>query len=293
VKFAFILAEKAAFPVLLLCAVLGVSPSGFYAWLARGAAPSARARADQQLGVEIAAAHARSRRTYGSPRVHASLRAQGRRVGRKRVERLMRQRGLRGERKRPFRTTTDSRHDSPIAPNLLARDFTAAAPNRVWVTDVTAVRTRQGWLFVAAMVDLFARRVVGWATSETNDTELALAALERAVRARKPPRGLVHHSDRGSPYASRRYRAATAAHGMETSMSRKGDCWDNAVAESFFSTLKAELTERADYATREQARRSIGEYIDGFYNVERRHSFNGYVNPAEYELRCQVKRLTP
>ena len=292
-RFAFILAEKAAFPIVVLCAVLGVSPSGFYAWFARAATPSARARADQQLGVEIAAAHARSRRTYGSPRVLASLRAQGRRVGKKRVERLMRQRGLRGERKRPFRTTTDSRHGDPSAPNLLARNFTAEAPNRVWVTDVTAVRTREGWLFVAAMVDLFARRVVGWATSETNDTELALAALEGAVRARRPPPGLVHHSDRGSPYASGRYRAALAAHRMVASMSRKGDCWDNAVAESFFSTLKAELTERTDYATREQARRSIGEYIDGFYNVERRHSFNGYLNPTEYELRCHVKRVAP
>ena len=292
-RFAFILAEKALYPITVLCAVLGVSASGFYAWLIRSAAPSERARADQQLGVEIAAVHARSRRTYGSPRVLASLRAQGRRVGKKRVERLMRQRGLRGERKRPFRTTTDSRHGDPIAPNLLARDFTAEAPNRVWVTDVTAVRTREGWLFVAAMVDLFARRVVGWATSETNDTELALAALEGAVRARRPPPGLVHHSDRGSPYASGRYRAALAAHRMVASMSRKGDCWDNAVAESFFSTLKAELTERTDYATREQARRSIGEYIDGFYNVERRHSFNGYINPTEYELRCHVKRVTP
>ncbi len=292
-KFAFILAQKALYPITLLCTVLSVSTSGFYAWLSRPRTPSARARADEQLGVEIAAVHARSRRTYGSPRVFASLRAQGQRVGKKRVERLMRQRGLRGERKRPFRTTTDSRHDDPIAPNRLARDFTATAPNRVWVTDVTAVRTREGWLFVAAMVDLFARRVVGWAMSETNDTALALAALERAVRARKPPPGLVHHSDRGSPYASGQYRAALAAYGMVASMSRKGDCWDNAVAESFFSTLKAELTERTDYATREEARRSIGEYIDGFYNVERRHSFNGYLNPTEYELRCHVKRVTP
>jgi transposase InsO family protein len=293
VKFAFILAQKALYPITLLCTVLSVSTSGFYAWRTRPRTPSARARADEQLGVEIAAVHARSRRTYGSPRVFASLRAQGQRVGKKRVERLMRQRGLRGERKRPFRTTTDSRHADPIAPNRLARDFTATAPNRVWVTDVTAVRTREGWLFVAAMVDLFARRVVGWAMSETNDTALALAALERAVRARKPPPGLVHHSDRGSPYASGQYRAALAAHGMVASMSRKGDCWDNAVAESFFSTLKAELTERTNYATREEARRSIGEYIDGFYNVERRHSFNGYLNPTEYELRCHVKRVTP
>jgi putative transposase len=291
VRFAFILAEKALYPLTILCHVLGVSCSGFYAWLRRPA--SARARADQQLAVEIVAVHVRSRRTYGSPRVLASLRAKGLRVGKKRVERLMRQDGVWAERRRPFRTTTDSRHASPIAPNLVARDFTATAPNRVWVTDVTAVRTLEGWLFVAAMVDLFARRIVGWATSATNDTELALAALTHAVSARKPRKGLVHHSDRGSPYASARYRAALTGYGMEASMSRKGDCWDNAVAESFFSTLKAELTERENYPTRAAAQRAIGEYIDSFYNVERRHSFNGYVNPTEYELRCQVKALAP
>ncbi len=290
-RFAFILAEKAAFPIRVLCAVMGVSASGFYAWLTRPA--SARRRADEQLASEIVAVHARSRRTYGSPRVHAALRARGVRVGKARVERLMRQRGVRAERKRPFRTTTDSRHGSPIAPNLLARDFTAEAPNRVWVTDVTAVRTREGWLFVAVMLDLFARRVVGWATSEVNDTELALEALEGAVRLRKPRPGLLHHSDRGSPYASGRYRAALAQHGMRVSMSRKGDCWDNAVAESFFSTLKAELTERVDYATRAEARRAIGEYIEGFYNVERRHSFNGYVNPVEHELSCGLRAASP
>jgi transposase InsO family protein len=291
VKFAFILAEKALYPIVILCHVLGVSCSGFYAWLRRP--PSARARSDQQLAVEIVAVHARSRRTYGSPRVRATLRAKGLRVGKKRVERLMRREGVRAERKRPFRTTTDSRHDSPIVPNRLARDFTAEAPNRVWVTDVTAVRTQEGWLFVAVMLDLFARRAVGWATSAVNDTDLALSALEIAVRHRKPRAGLVHHSDRGSPYASARYREALTAHRMVASMSRKGDCWDNAVAESFFSTLKGELTEREDYATRAAARRSIGEYIDGFYNPERRHSFNDYVNPIEHELRCQVKAMTP
>ena len=290
-RFVFIQAQKVLFPITVLCAVLGVSASGFYAWLTRPT--SARARADEQLAVQIVAVHTRSRRTYGSPRVLASLRAKGLRVGKTRVERLMRTRGVRAERKRPFRTTTDSRHDSPIAPNRLARDFTAKAPNRVWVTDVTAVRTQEGWLFVAAMLDLFARRVVAWATSAVNDTALALAALEGAVRSRQPAPGLVHHSDRGSPYASARYRAALEGHAMLASMSRKGDCWDNAVAESFFSTLKSELTERVDYATRAQAQRAIGEYIDDFYNVERRHSFNGYVNPVEYELRSALGGVTP
>lgn len=202
-RFAFILAEKAFYPISVLCAVLGVSPSGFYAWLAHAGATSARARDDERLSAEIAAAHARSRRTYGSPRVSAALRAQGRRVGRKRVKRLMRQRGLRGERKRHFRKTTDSRHDSPVAPNRLARGFTAEAPDRAWVTDVTAVRPQEGWLFVAVILDLFARRAVGWATSATNDTELARAALDRAVRQRQPRAGLLHHSDRGSPLRER------------------------------------------------------------------------------------------
>lgn len=289
-KFAFILAQKATFPITVMCALLGVSCSGFHAWRARR--PCRRGRSDEQLAVQIAAVHARSRRTYGSPRVQATLRAKGIRVSKKRVERLMRQGGLRAERKRSFRKTTDSRHSSPIAPNLLARNFTAEAPNRVWVTDVTAIKTQEGWVFLAAMIDLFARRVVGWAMSATNDTELALAALEKAVLRRKPEPGLVHHSDRGSPYASALYRGALEHHQMRASMSRKGDCWDNAVAESFFSTIKAELIERTEYATRAEARRSVEEYIENFYNLERRHSFNGNVNPIECELSCESRRVT-
>ncbi len=290
-KFVFILAQKAQFPITVMCALLGVSCSGFHAWRAR---PTSRhARSDEQLAVQIAAVHVRSRRTYGSPRVQATLRAKGVRVGKKRVERLMRQGGLRAARKRSFRKTTDSRHSSPIAPNLLARNFTAEAPNRVWVTDVTAFKTQEGWVFLAAMIDLFARRVVGWALGAANDTELALAALEKAVFRRKPGPGLVHHSDRGSPYASALYRAALERHQMRASMSRKGDCWDNAVAESFFSTIKAELIERTEYATRAEARRAVEEYIENFYNLERRHSFNGNVNPIEYELSYESRRVTP
>jgi len=288
VKFAFILAEKALYPIVVLCEVLGVSRSGFYAWCRRPKAP--RDRADVQLAVQVAAAHTRSRGTYGSPRVHAELRAKGVRVGRKRVERLMRKSGLKARRKRRFRRTTDSVHSNPIAPNVVARKFTVDEPNRVWVTDVTSVWTLEGWLFLAAILDLYSRRVVGWSASPNNDTVLALQALHAALRARRPAAGLVHHSDRGSPYASAAYRAVLADNEVVASMSRKGDCWDNAVAESFFGTLKAELVDHQQYATHDDAIRSIGEYIDDFYNVERRHSSLDYLNPIEFELRSRSGR---
>jgi putative transposase len=281
VKFEFIRTEKAHFPVTVLCSVLEVSRSGYHAWRKRP--PSLRKTSDAQLAV-----HQRSRRRYGSPRIHADLRARNIKVGRKRVERLMRENGLEARKKRRFRRTTDSKHTQPIAPNLLARQFDVHVPNRVWVTDVTAIWTLAGWTYLAAIVDLHARRVVGWAMGTSNDTTLALDALRRAVRARRPPRGLVHHSDRGSPYASEAYRAELAAHGMVSSMSRKGDCWDNAVAESFFATLRAELVDDELYIDTTQAETSIGDYIDNFYNVERRHSHLGYVNPVEFELRSRT-----
>jgi putative transposase len=208
-------------------------------------------------------------------------------VGKKRIERLMRENGLQARRKRRFRRTTDSRHSLPIARNIVARRFRVAAPNRVWVTDVTAIWTLQGWLYLAAMLDLYSRRVVGWAISESNDTRLALKALQPALLARRPPAGLVHHSDRGSPYASAEYRAALGRSGIVASMSRKGDCWDNAVAESFFATLRAELVDHEHYATQQAAINSIAEYIENFYNVERRHSFLGHLNPIEFELRSR------
>ena len=288
-KFAFILARVVAFPIALMCRVLGVSVSGFYAWRKRP--EPERAKVDSRLAVEVAASHKRSRGRYGSPRVHADLRARGVRVGRKRVERLMREQGLQARRRRRFKKTTDSAHAQPIAPNVLERDFETSAPNEVWVTDVTYVWTDEGWLYLAAIIDLFARRVVGWAASESNDTTLALAALSMASSRRKPPRGLVHHSDRGSPYASDDYRRALTKLGVVASMSRKGDCWDNAVAESFFATLKAELVDDADYATRAAAIAAIGDYIESFYNRERRHSHLGYVSPVEYELRTELASL--
>lgn len=288
-KFAFILAKAVAFPVVLMCRVLGVSKSGFYAW--RDRPESARSRDDARLAVDIAAIYKRSRGRYGSPRVHAEIRAGGVRVGRKRVERLMREGGLRARTRRRFRKTTDSQHTDPIAPNLLERDFRATAPNQVWVTDVTYVPTAEGWLYLAVILDLYARRVVGWAASEANDTRLAMAALSMATTARRPPPGLVHHSDRGSPYASADYRRALDASSIVPSMSRKGDCWDNAVAESFFSTLKIELVHEEQYETRPAAIASIGDYIHFFYNLERRHSLLGYLSPVEFELKTQVAAL--
>jgi len=282
VKFAFIHVEKALYPIGVMCPLLDVSRSGYYAW--RGRPASAHAKSDAQLAVEIATTHKRSRRTYGSPRVHRDLRARGIRVGKKRVERLMRQGGIVAKRRRRFRRTTDSNHSHPIAPNVLERKFDVQLPNTAWVTDVTYVWTLEGWLYLAVILDLCSRRVVGWAGSENNDRALALDALGRATDARTPQRGLLHHSDRGSPYASDDYRDALAERGFIASMSRKGNCWDNAVAESFFATLKGELVDHEIYWTRAAAMASIDDYIDVFYNTQRRHSSIGYVSPIEFEL---------
>jgi len=285
-KFAFIASREVAFPVDTMCRVLAVSRSGYYAWKKRPE-PSRKTQ-DAQLAAEIAGAHKRSRGIYGSPRVHRDLKARGVRVSKKRIERLMRERGLRGRRKRRFCCTTDSRHALPIAANVLDRRFQADAPNRVWVGDVTYIATGEGWLYLAVLLDLFSRRVVGWATSATNDRALALEALERALKHRRPKTGLLHHTDRGSPYASDDYRAALKRRGLVASMSRSGDCYDNAVAESFFATLKAEHVDHEDFPSREVARASIADYIESFYNPARRHSSIGYVSPIEFELRSQI-----
>ncbi len=286
-KFAFIAEDEVAFPVAVLCRVLGVSPSGYYAWARRPA--SVRAHRDEELGARVRAAHAASKGRYGSPRVHAELCANGEKVGRKRVARLMKAANLAGRKRRKFRSTTDSNHAFPIAPNVLERDFTATAPNEVWVTDITSIWTREGWLYLAAILDLFSRRVVGWATSANIDRHLALSALELALRERRPREGLVHHSDRGSTYASSDYRDALDAHGLECSMSRKGDCWDNAVAESFFASLKREVEEIDQVGSRAQGNALIGEYIDRFYNLQRRHSTIAYRSPVEFELMYYVQ----
>jgi putative transposase len=283
-RFAFIDAKKAEYPIGFMCEQLGLSPSGYYAWKLRK--PSRRESEDVLLGVEVAAAHQASGKRYGSTRVHKVLLAAGRKTSRKRVARLMRKQSLvaRPQRMKKRRMcTTDSNHAFPIAPDLVGRDFTAQAPNKIWVTDITYIWTREGWLYLAAIVDLYSRRVVGWATSERIDTKLCLAALRQAVLERRPAPGLIHHSDRGSQYASEEYRQALATHGIVCSMSRKGDCLDNAVAESLWSTIKAELVELTDFPTRAVARQQIFEYIEVFYNRRRLHSSIDYRSPIIYE----------
>jgi putative transposase len=282
VTFARVDAEKAVWPIAIQCEALGISRSGYYAW--KGRPDASRAKADAELVVEIKAAHKTGRGAYGSPRVHRELRANGRRVGKKRVERLMRQEGIVAKKKRRFRRTTDSNHPDPIAPNILERGFEVALPNTAWVTDVTYVWTHEGWLYLAAILDLYSRRVVGWAASACNDRALALDALARATSTRKPGAGLLHHSDRGSVYASGDYGEALTKIGAIKSMSRKGDCWDNAVAESFFATIKGEMIDHEEYETRVEAIAAIDDYIDAFYNTRRRHSTIGYVSPVEFEM---------
>ena len=288
-RFAFIDAERAVWPVEVQCVVFGVSRSGYYAWKRRP--QGQRATEDASLIVEIKAAHKAGRGAYGSPRVHRELRAKGRRIGRKRVERLMREEGVVGRKKRRFRKTTDSNHPHPIAPNVLERNFDVELPNVAWVTDVTYIWTYEGWLYLAAILDLFSRRVVGWAVSANNDRALALGALARAPATRAPEPGLVHHSDRGSVYASADYGDALTKFGAVKSMSRKGDCWDNAVAESFFATIKGEMIDHEVFLTRGAAIAAIADYIDGFYNPCRRHSALDYVSPIEFELKFRSEKI--
>jgi putative transposase len=284
VKYASIARHRGEFPVRLMCRALAVSPAGFYA--AQRRAPSGRARADQRLRLEIRAAHAASRGRYGAPKVHAELRARGVRCGRKRIARLMRADGLRATRARAFRVTTASGHREPVAANHLARRFAVAEHrerDRAWAADITSVPTRVGWLYLAAVLDLASRRVVGWCADARADQTLTLRALRVALLRRQPAPGLLHHSDRGVQYAGGDYRALLAAHGLRCSMSRAGDCWDNAVLESFFATLKTELVHDARWATREAAHRDLAHYLDVWYNHERRHASLGYRTPAEYE----------
>jgi putative transposase len=288
VRYACIARHRGEYPVRLMCRVLVVSPAGFYAWLTR--APSARAIADERLMLNIRVAHERSDRTYGAPRIQRDLRDDGLAVSTKRVARLMRQARLAGEpghRRAP--RTTDSAHADPVAPNVLARQFdvSGARLDRVWVSDLTYVPTREGWLYLAVVLDLASRRVVGWGMGPSLEVGLALGALRMAIAARRPPAGLLHHSDRGSQYTCAEYTAVLAAHGMLASMSRKGDCWDNAVAESFFATLERELIARRDWRTRAEARQAIFQYIEIRYNRVRRHSTLGYVSPAQYETQLR------
>ena len=288
-RFGFIAAEKAAFPVRLLCRMLQVSRAGFYAWQARPPAP--RAREDERLGLEIAAIHVDSRHRYGSPRIHAELADRGCRTSRKRVARLMRVRGLVARRRRRFRVTTQSRHPFPIAPNVLARQFERARPDQAWVTDITYIPTGEGWLYLAVILDLCSRFAVGWAMSDRITDDFTLDALGMALARRRPPPGLLHHSDRGSQYASGDYQKVLAENGIVCSMSRRGNCWDNAVAESFFATLKVELVHDATWATRALARTELFDYLELFYNGPRRHSALGYLSPRAFERRREHEAL--
>jgi putative transposase len=269
-----------------MCRNLEVSKAGYYAWRERDL--SARAKADHVLDVRIRAIHRKSRGSYGSPTIHAELRETGVRIARKRVARLMRMGQIQGKKRRAFRATTKSSHAYPIAPNLLNRQFLVTAPNRAWVADITYLSTREGWLYLAVVLDLFSRRIVGWSMSNCIDAQLVLAALRMAVDRRKPLPCLIVHTDRGSQYACNEYRAFIGAQGIIPSMSRKRDCWDNAVAESFFATLKLELKPDRMWATRSDARTAVFEYIETWYNRERRHSTIGYLSPAEFEERRRV-----
>ena len=269
------------FPVQVLCRVLGVTRSGYYAARRRPASP--RAQGDVRISRRLRVLHAESRRTYGRPRLQRALRAEGLRVGDKRVRRLMRAADLRAKGRRHFRLTTDSAHPHPVAPNHLARRFAIAAPNTVWAADITALWTREGWYYLAVVLDLASRRVVGWALRPTLETELVLAALHLALGRRPVRPGLLHHSDRGSQYASAAYQQLLAHHGIRPSMSRVGDCWDNAPVESFFSGLKAELRPDQPWATRAVAHAAVADHIEHFYNRQRLHSAIGYRTPADFE----------
>ena len=282
-KFAFIKEHLCdQFPVGVCCDVLEVSRSGYYAWLDRPT--SARARRRERLAKKIEQVHEQNRQVYGSPRLCLALNAQGEEVCENTVASIMKQRQIRAKRKRKFvPTTTDSAHQQPVADNVLDRQFNAELPNTRWAADITYIATDQGWLYLAAVIDLCSRRIVGWSMADHMRVELVSDALQMAVARRSPAPGLLHHSDRGVQYASDDYMHLLRSQGMQMSMSGRGDCWDNAVMESFWSTLKTELVHHEHYATREQARASIFEYIEVFYNRKRLHSSLGYVSPETFE----------
>ncbi len=273
--------HRSVWPLRVMCRALEASPSGFYAWRARS--PSAQCRRRVELRAAIRAVHEASRQTYGSPRVHAALTRNGVSCCVNTVAQMMREDGLAAKIKRRFRVTTDSAHDLPVAPNRLNRGFERSRPNEAWVSDITFIATAEGWLYLATEMDLYSRRIVGWSLSDRLTTELVAGALSMALEQRRPPSGLLHHSDRGCQYASGWFRQLLSDHGSVCSMSRKGNAYDNAPMESFFGTLKRELVDRASYATRSQARTAVFEYIEVFYNRQRLHSTLGYRSPADFE----------
>jgi transposase InsO family protein len=285
-SFALIDAKKAEIPVETACAALGVSVSGYYAWKGRPA--SRRQSEDLVLLAHIRAEFSRSNETYGSPRLHAELKEQGLQVGLNRVARLMSENGLKARQKTRFKRTTDSDHGGPVARNVLAQDFTATAPDQKWGVDISYVWTAEGWLYLAIVLDLYSRRIVGFEIADRMKSGLAMEALRRAIVLRQPPRGLLHHSDRGSQYCSDDYRRLLRDHGFVASMSGRGNCYDNAMVETVFKTIKSELIWRTAFATRAEASQAIGRYIEGFYNQRRRHSSLGYLSPAAFEAKFRA-----
>jgi putative transposase len=283
-KFAFMKSERATYPLRLLCRALSVSVSGYYRWHQQQSVTTARQLENQQLSQAIDRVHRTSHGTYGSPRIHAQLRAEGWKCCKQRVERRMRLAGLRGKCKRRQRVqTTHSQHSLPVAENLLNQEFSATQPNQKWAGDITYIPTAQGWLYLAVIIDLFSRKIVGWAMDTTMTTELVKRALQAALTARRPTTALLHHSDRGSQYASLPYQTLLHDHQLQVSMSRTGNCYDNAVTESFFATLKVERVRDQRYASPDEAKRDIFQYIEGFYNRCRLHSALGYLSPDHFE----------
>jgi len=280
VKYAWIDGQRGSYPLQAMCELLGVSTSGYADWKKCGG--PTQWPSDEQLLALIRSVHAQYRQAYGSPRITEELKSRGIPVSRDRVRRLMKANGLRARHKRRYKATTNSKHALPVAPNLLERQFETSAPDQVWTADITYIPTHEGWLYLAVVMDLYTRMIVGWSMDSRMTRELVMNALRMARFRRKPAPGVLHHSDRGSQYCSGDYQALLGEYGMVTSMSRKGNCWDNAPMESFFNSLKNEQIFHADYATREEAKRDVFEYIEGFYNRRRRHSALGYRSSVQH-----------
>ena len=286
-KYAFIREHRDLFTIVVMCEVFGVSRSGYHDWLKR--LPSPRSQENTRLRTAIMRIYQGSRRTYGSPRIHAELVKEGFKCSKTRVERLMKELGISAKTKRKFKVTTDSRHNHPISPNLVNRDFSPSGPDRLWLSDITYIPTEEGWLYLATVMDAYSRKIVGWCLDDRMTQNLVLKALDMAVERRKPSPGLIHHSDRGSQYAAKAYQRRLWRYRMKGSMSRKGDCWDNSPMESFFHTLKTEHVYFETFRTREQGKSSVFEYIEVFYNRQRSHSALGFVSPECYEQKMLVK----
>ncbi len=287
-RYRWIKKHRKSYPLALMCRIQQVSTSGFYDWLNRS--PSPRQQRRDKIAQAAARSHFESNRIYGYRKIWQELADQHFACCAETVRRVLQELGLRSRTKRKFVVTTDSKHSQPVADNLLNRDFTAVAPNRKWLTDITYIPTKEGWLYLAAVMDVFSRRIVGWSMSERIDTELVKSALQMATTQRLPKPGLLHHSDRGVQYASDAYQQVLDDLGMVCSMSRKGDCWDNAMMESFFGSLKTEWVYGKDYQSRKEAKNDLFKYIEMFYNRQRRHASLGYLSPAEFERRYEVNQ---